>query len=160
MVESVPHKYEVFGVSLAWPIKLRATARIVLLVILLAAPARLALADDPPALHIPAPSQPSEPRLPYNPGESDWLRQPDWQDMRQAYPDKAWRRPAHTLADCLIDHAGYLTDCRVIYETPQDLGFAKATLNLAKHFRIRSHVGNGISTAGYWLVVPFNWAPY
>jgi periplasmic protein TonB len=78
-----------------------------------------------------------------------WLEQPDGEVFARFYPQPAIDREAEgrVTLDCLVGADGRLT-CTVVSEDPPGLGFAYATLGVARHFRAAPLTRDGVSTAG------------
>jgi TonB family protein len=101
----------------------------------------------------------------------DVLRQ-GWMDMRPVwtqprtvaddnYPRAALRSGArgHVTLTCKVGDTGRFSECLVIEETPQNLGFGQAALKLASRVRMGPITADGIWTAGASIIFPLNFVP-
>ncbi|MFT4252175.1 MAG: TonB family protein [Caulobacter sp.] len=68
----------------------------------------------------------------------DWLRKPTADQMARYYPDKAQRLEigGSAIIRCKVGEAGRLTDCEVLKEAPEGIGFGKAALLLSREFEM------------------------
>ncbi|HEY3815402.1 MAG TPA: energy transducer TonB [Caulobacteraceae bacterium] len=89
----------------------------------------------------------------------DWIRRPNGEDFVTYYPPTALEAGAggHTAMECLVESDGSLSNCRIISETPTDMGFGAATLRLASRFRMRPQTVDGQSVRGARVVIPIAW---
>ncbi len=79
---------------------------------------------------------------------------------RSLYPDRAQRMEVNgkTVMDCQVTAEGRLTDCVVLSETPEGYGFAEATLELSKVWKMKPTLDpDGKPIPGGRLTIPINW---
>lgn len=78
-----------------------------------------------------------------------WLEQPDAPAYARHYPREARQRSinARVVLDCVVDAEGRL-DCSVFSEDPDGQGFAEATLEIARYFRVAPQTRDGVPTEG------------
>lgn len=76
----------------------------------------------------------------------DWARRPSGDDMARLYPEKATRLGlgGRVTLTCVVDVEGLLKDCTVAEETPPDLGFGEAALELSQDFLMKPATRNGV----------------
>ena len=93
------------------------------------------------------------------PSQSPFLALPKADDMAAYYPDVAQRRnlAGRSKFSCTIDDAGLLTDCVILSETPSGVGFAAATLQVVKLFRMKPVMPDGSSSAGKRFTNSIRW---
>jgi TonB family protein len=92
----------------------------------------------------------------------DWLRKPTFNDMLAAYPAEAARRGQSGLAvlQCVVQTNGLTRDCKVIKETPPDLGFGSAALVVSHTLLFKPRLEDGRPVEAE-ITVPINFsAPY
>ncbi len=90
-----------------------------------------------------APAAAPPPVVIVNPG---WLKKPDSNDLRAAWPVNALRRNIGGKADlhCIVNIHGLLEHCNVVSETPLGLGFGAAALLLTPNFLMTPGTRNGV----------------
>jgi len=71
--------------------------------------------------------------------QPDWLRRPTAEDLKAAWPVRAWAAGIGGRADldCLVTVSGGLFDCVALNETPAGQGFADAALVMTPQFNMR-----------------------
>ncbi len=72
------------------------------------------------------------------------------------YPDGAMRsgQQGAAVIDCFVDRGGYLSDCRVVSETPAGYGFGAAALTMAPLFKVRPKSPDAKSGVGTRVQMP------
>jgi len=103
-----------------------------------------------------APVNPSA--LQYGISQPNWVSLPTGAELARLYPERAQRLnvEGEATVQCRVQLDGLLTDCLVIYETPQGYGFGIATLKAATHFRMRPGARNGQPVMGQ-VTIPLKW---
>lgn len=88
-----------------------------------------------------------------------WTRMPSGQDLARAYPRQALRDKAGGRATmvCHMTAKGGLTDCRIVEETPEGMGFGEATLKMAYYFKMTPTTPDGRSVEGGTVRIPLIW---
>jgi TonB family protein len=95
-------------------------------------------------------------------GQTKTITRPDWQQLPTAeslaehYP-QAGRMldiEGYARVSCTVAASGALTDCKVDFEAPKDLGFGQAALAMSSEFRMRPQLVNGQPVAGGTVTVP------
>lgn len=76
---------------------------------------------------------------------ADWLRKPTEAELQAAYPTSAKETSGEARLTCTVSAAGVLGNCRVVSETPRDLGFGAAALNLISKFQMRPARRDGVA---------------
>lgn len=88
-----------------------------------------------------------------------WLREPTYDEMGFAYPKDAvhllWN--GDVTMRCKLKADGGLTGCKVVSETPANIGFGWATLGLANKFKMPAKNLQGESVAGATVTIPVSW---
>ena len=109
---------------------------------------------EPPAA---PPSPPSKPDPVVR--AADWARRPTGADMAKFYPDRAQRLniEGSTVISCVVALDGAAQNCRVVRETPADMGFGDAALKLARSFRFKPMTVDGQAKAGGSIQIPLAW---
>ena len=85
----------------------------------------------------------------------NWRRYPTASDFASVYPKAAYARglAGAAMLTCTVGSKGSLKDCVVVGELPQGLGFAYATIQLSKFFRVADSDLDGAPTAGGTVAV-------
>lgn len=91
----------------------------------------------------------------------DWAAKPTGDDMARFYPASAaaGNVGGRATIDCRVTLEGRLTKCKVLSESPGELGFGAAALRLADVFQMRPSTRDGKSVAGGQVVIPILFAP-
>ncbi|WAC49055.1 TonB family protein [Asticcacaulis sp. SL142] len=82
-----------------------------------------------------------------------------YERMKRNYPTVAKQRnqPGSVLVSCDWDDHGRVTECEMIRETPEGLGFGTATLELMKTATVKSKVAGEPLVAGKGLKLFVKW---
>ncbi len=86
-----------------------------------------------------------------------WVAAPSVEDVEAAFPAKAKAAGVFSglgRMDCLLAVGGKFSDCRLVAETPPDLGFGPAALQLISKLAMNPWTVEGLPTDGTRLVVP------
>jgi TonB family protein len=119
----------------------------------------LALAATPVIAAAPA-LQTEPPRGEHAGAKIRWASTPSAAEMQKAYPARALDRGVGGLSaiTCKIAAAGDLTDCRVASEAPEAYGFGKASLAIARRFRLAPESAAALRGGGAGSVtLPIRW---
>jgi TonB family protein len=98
-------------------------------------------------------TQPSQSRTVVNP---DWLSRPNGADLARLYPHQALAQKLQGTAvmQCRVTRTGALSACVIFRETPQDVGFGKAALQMAPLFKMKPKRVDGKPVAGGVVRIP------
>lgn len=89
-----------------------------------------------------------------------WVRAPTFDDLARAYPASAGEVEGYAAAHCHVLRTGELGDCQIIKESPGDLGFGKAALNLTAKFRLAANVlAKAPNSTPVWVDIPIRLPP-
>ncbi|MEJ2818551.1 TonB family protein [Caulobacter sp. CCG-8] len=82
------------------------------------------------------------------PGDSnaDWMAKPTAAQLLGVYPVAARRKPpanARATIACKVNVEGFLRDCKVVQQVPENMGFGAAALQLSSLFRMKPKIRNG-----------------
>lgn len=93
--------------------------------------------------------------------QPDWATKPTAEDMARFYPAAAAAAKVGGRAtiDCRVTVEGRLTQCKVLSESPGELGFGAAALQLAEVFQMRPKTRDGKPVAGGQVTIPLLFAP-
>jgi protein TonB len=88
-----------------------------------------------------------------------WEEQPTRGDYARFYPRDALRRGIRGVVtlDCLV-REDYRLACEVVSEEPQGVGFAAASQEIARRFRIAETTSDGRSTLGGRVRRTIHWS--
>lgn len=98
------------------------------------------------------------------PGDSnpDWLTKPSAGQLMGVFPVAARDRPpanARATIVCKVNEEGFLRDCKVDHQTPENMGFGAAALALSPLFRLKPKIRGGkpVETE---VTIPVAWAGF
>jgi TonB family protein len=79
-----------------------------------------------------------------------WLKRPGAAEFAKVWPREAFRRNLGGRAElnCAVSAQGLLEDCKVVSETPADMGFGGAALALAPKYVLRPAMVDGKAVGG------------
>jgi TonB family protein len=83
-----------------------------------------------------------------------WAQAASFDDLIAAYPAKAAGVEGYAVAHCHMLHTGLLSECQIIKEEPDRLGFGKAALSLATKFRVAPELASVRQSTAVWVDVP------
>ena len=88
-----------------------------------------------------------------------WVRAASFDDLARAYPAKAANAEGYAVAHCMVERSGDLTNCQIIKETPDKLGFGAAALDLARRFQIAPEWAKAPDRGELWVDLPIRFPP-
>jgi TonB family protein len=65
-----------------------------------------------------------------------WVAAPTFDDLMQAYPQKAGGMEGYAVVHCELMRSGALTACQITKEAPESHGFGPAAVSLARKFKV------------------------
>jgi TonB family protein len=85
-----------------------------------------------------------------------WLRKPTVEDLARVYPREAVRKRiwGRAVMHCKVTVTGTLSDCAILEEAPEDMGFGAAVLRLAPKFQMSATTPDGKSVEGARVDIP------
>lgn len=90
----------------------------------------------------------------------DWERTPTAENMSELYPARSeMPLDAKVAMRCAVRADGMLTDCTTLCEDPAGHGFGRATLGLARYFKLKPTVESGRKATGRTVIVRVRWKP-
>lgn len=94
-------------------------------------------------------------------GRPYWTETPTPAEMAKVYPDQAYEAGVGGQVSmmCQATFTGHLNNCQVIGETAPDSGFGKASLELARYYRMKLIGPDGAPMVGRLVRVSVNWKP-
>lgn len=95
------------------------------------------------------------------PGDSnaDWATKPTASQLMGVYPVAARHRPpanARAEIKCKVNEEGFLRDCQVTRQSPENMGFGAAALALSPLFRMTPKIRGGKPVEGE-VTIPVHW---
>jgi TonB family protein len=89
----------------------------------------------------------------------NWLGMPTGDDLAALYPAGARSMGVggHVKMACKVREDGGLEACQIVSECPVGYGFAQATLEAARYFRMSKTSVDGQKTAGGVVLIPIRW---
>ncbi len=98
------------------------------------------------------------------PGDSnaDWMTKPTAEQLLGVYPVAARAKPpanARATILCKVNEEGFLRDCKVLQETPANMAFGMAALQLSALFRMKPKIRSGKPVEGE-VTIPIVWAGF
>ncbi|TPW03330.1 MAG: periplasmic protein TonB, partial [Alphaproteobacteria bacterium] len=102
----------------------------------------------------PAPTPPAPPQI----TAASFIERPNGRDFANEYPARAMEREktGSVVLDCTVRADGRL-NCVVASEDPPNWGFGDASLRIARRFKVRPQLANGVPTEGGRIRVPIRW---
>ncbi len=90
---------------------------------------------------------------------ADWVLRPDGAAFQRLFPLAARKEhlSGRSTMQCDIAASGFLSNCRIVEETPQGKGFGEATLKLSRFFMMVPAVLDGHTKDDSKVDVPVNW---
>jgi protein TonB len=119
-------------------------------------PPQIASIDIKGPPSIAPPADPPQPPTPPDIRNPTWLRQPGAAEMARFYPDRAMRMEVTGKAtlSCAVTASGTVDSCRVVGETPADMGFGPAAVKLSEYFKMVPRTVDGRPVEGGQVVIP------
>lgn len=79
--------------------------------------------------------------------------------MARYYPDRAQRNnvEGRTTVKCTVTSKGQLVNCEILSESPADMGFGKASQDMAKIFRLKPMTKDGVPVDGASYTFGITW---
>ncbi len=98
------------------------------------------------------------------PGDSnaDWAAKPTATQLLGVYPTAARNKPpanARATITCKVNTEGFLRDCKVVQQSPENLGFGEAALALSPLFRMKPAIRGGKPQDGE-VTIPIVWSGF
>jgi protein TonB len=89
---------------------------------------------------------------------ANWLSQPNGDDYAEYYPERAQRmeKEGHATMECKVTVKGALTECHILSEDPPGYDFGAQTLKLARFFKMKPAVRDGVPVEGT-TIIPIGW---
>jgi protein TonB len=84
------------------------------------------------------------------------VKMPSPTEFARYYPPEAYAKgiSGHAMVKCQVAADGSMTNCLVVSESPEGLGFGDAMLKIAPHFRMKLLSKSGQPTVGWWINIP------
>ena len=97
-----------------------------------------------------------EPQLPPTITDPDWAPFKSAPDILHYYPEQALKggREGAAIVQCTVSAVGALSDCRVMSESPAELGFGAAAVKMALLFRMKPRTKSGQLVASGTVNIP------
>ena len=88
----------------------------------------------------------------------DWSRKPTGSEVSSYYPETAglFGKPGKATINCSVSATGELSDCVLLDESPLELGFGQAALEMAPHFHMKPALIDGKPVGGYRVTIPLS----
>lgn len=92
-------------------------------------------------------------------GRPNWAAIPDGERMRAAFADLKLTQTARVMLSCVVQPAGFVSDCKVASEEPAGSGIGTAALKLAPAFRLTTWTTEGLPVVGGTVRIPLRYEP-